>query len=63
MDIQKYIAILEEHRENLRPCDGLPSSLNKYVDLREALDFAIDSLKAVDESLNKTEEAEEPNVI
>lgn len=53
MDIQKYIAILEEHREDLANNKGGLHTLHTFREIIEALDFAIDSLKAVDESLNK----------
>ena len=51
MHIQKYINLLEQHREDLE-FGVIPDDTSKMDDLFEALDFAIDSLKAVDESLN-----------
>ena len=51
MHIQKYINLLEQHREDLE-FGVIPDDTSKMDDLFEALDFAIESLKAVDESLN-----------
>jgi hypothetical protein len=54
MDIQKYIAILEEHREELEIATrNINDPDGKMEHLFEALDYAIDSLIAVDESLEK----------
>ena len=52
MDIQNYVATLEEHREDLELSKSGLYDLNKLLEICEALDYAIDSLKAVDESLN-----------
>lgn len=54
MSIQKYITILEEHKEDLETSKSCLYDLNKLFEICEALDFAVDSLKAVDESLSKT---------
>ena len=51
MKIQNYITILEEHKRDLEISKGELYTLGTFLDILEALDFAIDSLKAVDESL------------
>ena len=50
--IKGIIATLEEHREDLVENKSMFYDLDKLFEISEALDYAIDSLKAVDESLN-----------
>lgn len=58
MNIKECISILEEHKEDLEDSKACLYSLGTFLDLCEALDFAVDSLKAIDESLIKTEVTE-----